>query len=184
MRSLQYLQHLCAPAAGVTTRFLVKSVGTIAGLLQFCFLQSVPVMYIPLCAEPQLDVEAGSHVPDVPAVYSPLKRHGLDKPGMKVGVVGLGGVGHAAVLIGKVLSVVVTCTSAPARHLYSVSAKSISWTLKQTFTGAMLFLISRGSQLQPAIICLESLTCGVPHSAACFISFCLGFCTRCIAASC
>ncbi len=41
-------------------------------------------------------------LPVLPAVYSPLKHYGLDKPGMKVGVVGLGGVGHAAVLIGKV----------------------------------------------------------------------------------
>lgn len=36
------------------------------------------------------------------AVYSPLRHYGLDKAGMKVGVVGLGGLGHAAVLIGKV----------------------------------------------------------------------------------
>ena len=27
-------------------------------------------------------------------VYSPLKHYGLDKPGMKVGVLGLGGLGH------------------------------------------------------------------------------------------
>ena len=35
-------------------------------------------------------------------MYSPLRHYGLDQPGMKVGVVGLGGLGHAAVLIGKV----------------------------------------------------------------------------------
>ena len=27
-------------------------------------------------------------------VYSPLRHFGLDKPGMKIGVVGLGGLGH------------------------------------------------------------------------------------------
>ena len=27
-------------------------------------------------------------------VYSPLRHYGLDKPGMKIGVVGLGGLGH------------------------------------------------------------------------------------------
>uniref|UniRef100_A0A0G4HTS1 Alcohol dehydrogenase-like C-terminal domain-containing protein n=1 Tax=Chromera velia CCMP2878 TaxID=1169474 RepID=A0A0G4HTS1_9ALVE len=30
-------------------------------------------------------------------VYSPIKHFGLDKPGLKVGVVGLGGLGHMAV---------------------------------------------------------------------------------------
>ena len=34
--------------------------------------------------------------------YSPLKHYGLDKPGMKLGVVGLGGLGHMAVKFGKV----------------------------------------------------------------------------------
>ena len=30
-------------------------------------------------------------------VYSPLRHFGLDQPGMKIGVVGLGGLGHMAV---------------------------------------------------------------------------------------
>lgn len=29
--------------------------------------------------------------------YAPFKDHGLDKPGLKLGVVGLGGLGHMAV---------------------------------------------------------------------------------------
>ncbi len=33
--------------------------------------------------------------------YSPLRHYGLDKPGMKLGVVGLGGLGHMAVKFGK-----------------------------------------------------------------------------------
>lgn len=36
--------------------------------------------------------------------YSPLKHYGLDKPGMKLAVVGLGGLGHMAVKFGKVRS--------------------------------------------------------------------------------
>ena len=32
--------------------------------------------------------------------YSPLKQHGMDKPGFKLGVVGLGGLGHMAVNFG------------------------------------------------------------------------------------
>lgn len=33
--------------------------------------------------------------------YSPMKHYGLDKAGMKLGVVGLGGLGHMAVKFGK-----------------------------------------------------------------------------------
>ncbi|CAL5433200.1 unnamed protein product [Camellia sinensis] len=43
--------------------------------------------------------------------YSPLRYFGLDKPGMHVGVVGLGGLGHAAVKFAKVLGVKVTVIS-------------------------------------------------------------------------
>uniref|UniRef100_A0A7N0ZVC0 Enoyl reductase (ER) domain-containing protein n=1 Tax=Kalanchoe fedtschenkoi TaxID=63787 RepID=A0A7N0ZVC0_KALFE len=44
-------------------------------------------------------------------VYSPLKFYGLDKPGMHVGVVGLGGLGHAAVKFAKAMGVKVTVIS-------------------------------------------------------------------------
>jgi hypothetical protein len=44
---------------------------------------------------------SSSHNPDVHRggcqVYSPLRHYGLDKKGMKVGVVGLGGLGHMCV---------------------------------------------------------------------------------------
>ncbi|CDP01594.1 unnamed protein product [Coffea canephora] len=45
--------------------------------------------------------------------YSPLKHFGLDKPGLHVGVVGLGGLGHVAVKIAKAFGakVTVVCTS-------------------------------------------------------------------------
>ena len=35
-------------------------------------------------------------------VWSPMQYYGLNKPGMKLGVVGLGGLGHMAVRFGKV----------------------------------------------------------------------------------
>lgn len=35
--------------------------------------------------------------------YSPLMHYGLNKAGMKIGVVGLGGLGHMAVKIGKAM---------------------------------------------------------------------------------
>ncbi|XP_030974174.1 probable mannitol dehydrogenase [Quercus lobata] len=44
-------------------------------------------------------------------VYSPLRFYGLDKPGMHVGVVGLGGLGHVAVKFAKAMGVKVTIIS-------------------------------------------------------------------------
>ncbi|CAM8902211.1 unnamed protein product [Rhodiola kirilowii] len=44
-------------------------------------------------------------------VYSPLKYYGLDKPGTHVGVVGLGGLGHAAVKFAKAMGCKVTVIS-------------------------------------------------------------------------
>ncbi|KAJ0468844.1 putative oxidoreductase [Helianthus annuus] len=43
--------------------------------------------------------------------YSPLKYFGLDKPGTKVGVVGLGGLGHVAVKMAKAFGAEVTVFS-------------------------------------------------------------------------
>lgn len=43
--------------------------------------------------------------------YSPLKEHGLDKPGIKLGVVGLGGLGHMAVKFGVAFGCEVTVIS-------------------------------------------------------------------------
>ncbi|KAL8132729.1 mannitol dehydrogenase [Apium graveolens] len=40
--------------------------------------------------------------------YSPLKYYGLDKPGTKIGVVGLGGLGHVAVKMAKAFGAQVT----------------------------------------------------------------------------
>ncbi|KAL3838675.1 hypothetical protein ACJIZ3_023266 [Penstemon smallii] len=43
--------------------------------------------------------------------YSPLKYFGLDKPGMKVGIVGLGGLGHVGVKFAKAFGTKVTVIS-------------------------------------------------------------------------
>jgi cinnamyl-alcohol dehydrogenase len=43
--------------------------------------------------------------------YSPLRHFGLDKPGMKLGVIGLGGLGHMAVKFGKAFGCEVTVIS-------------------------------------------------------------------------
>ena len=44
-------------------------------------------------------------------VYSPLRYYGLDKPGLHVGVVGLGGLGHLAVKFAKAFGAKVTVIS-------------------------------------------------------------------------
>ncbi|VFQ88115.1 unnamed protein product [Cuscuta campestris] len=46
--------------------------------------------------------------------YSPLKHFGLDKPGMNIGVVGLGGLGHMAVKYAKAFGSKVTVISTSA----------------------------------------------------------------------
>ncbi|XP_058187440.1 8-hydroxygeraniol dehydrogenase-like isoform X3 [Rhododendron vialii] len=43
--------------------------------------------------------------------YSPLRYYGLDKPGTKVGVVGLGGLGHVAVKFAEAFGAIVTVIS-------------------------------------------------------------------------
>jgi cinnamyl-alcohol dehydrogenase len=47
--------------------------------------------------------------------YSPLRYFGLDKPGMNVGVVGLGGLGHVAVKFAKAFGAIVTVISTSPR---------------------------------------------------------------------
>lgn len=52
-------------------------------------------------------------------VYSPMMRHAMNSPGKKLGVIGLGGVGHMAVKFGKAfgLKVVVFSTSPTKRDV-------------------------------------------------------------------
>ena len=47
-------------------------------------------------------------------VYSPLRYFGLDKPGLHIGVVGLGGLGHMAVKFAKAFGANVTVISTSA----------------------------------------------------------------------
>jgi D-arabinose 1-dehydrogenase-like Zn-dependent alcohol dehydrogenase len=44
-------------------------------------------------------------------VYSPMKHYGLDKEGLKLAVIGLGGLGHMAVKLGKAMGMHVTVVS-------------------------------------------------------------------------
>ncbi|KAI4325983.1 hypothetical protein MLD38_031342 [Melastoma candidum] len=75
-------------------------------------------------------------------VYSPLKYYGLDKPGMHVGVAGLGGLGHMAVKFAKAMGLRVTVIStSPTKEAEAMER-----------LGADAFLVSQDTkQLQGAI---------------------------------
>ncbi|XP_058775911.1 probable mannitol dehydrogenase [Vicia villosa] len=81
-------------------------------------------------------------------VYSPLRYYGLDKPGMNIGVVGLGGLGHMAVKFAKALGANVTVIStSPNKEKEAIE-----------HLGADSFLISRDpDQMQAAIGTLDGI---------------------------
>lgn len=96
-------------------------------------------------------------------VYSPLKHYGLDKPGMKVGVVGLGGVGHAAVLIGKAMGLEIT--------VLSTTASKKEEALKNL--GADHFVVSKNKEEMEAIAgSLDGIidTISAPHPLPDFLA--------------
>uniref|UniRef100_A0A803QBP7 mannitol dehydrogenase n=1 Tax=Cannabis sativa TaxID=3483 RepID=A0A803QBP7_CANSA len=81
-------------------------------------------------------------------VYSPLKYFGLDKPGLHVGIVGLGGLGHVAVKFAKALGAKVTVIStSPNKRQEAIES-----------LGADSFLVSRDQeQLQAAIGSMDGI---------------------------
>ncbi|XP_071706811.1 8-hydroxygeraniol dehydrogenase-like [Rutidosis leptorrhynchoides] len=82
------------------------------------------------------------------SVYSPMRYYGLDKVGMHVGVVGLGGLGHVAVKFLKALGVKVTVISTnPDKKEEAVSK-----------LGADSFLVSREqAQMQAAMGTMDGI---------------------------
>lgn len=69
-------------------------------------------------------------------VYSPIRHYGLDKPGMHVGVVGLGGLGHMAVKFLKAMGIKTTIIStSPHKRDEALSV-----------LGADAFLVSRDEE--------------------------------------
>ncbi|XP_050207094.1 probable mannitol dehydrogenase [Mercurialis annua] len=81
-------------------------------------------------------------------VYSPLKYYGLDKAGMKIGVVGLGGLGHMAVKFAKGMGAKVTVIST------SVNKKQEAIE----HLGADSFLVSRDpDQMQAGMGTLDGI---------------------------
>ncbi|KAL0396472.1 UNVERIFIED_CONTAM: 8-hydroxygeraniol dehydrogenase [Sesamum calycinum] len=95
--------------------------------------------------------------------YSPLRHFGLDKPGLKVGVVGLGGLGHVAVKFAKAFGTTVTVIST------SLSKK------KEAIEnlGADEFLVSRNpEEMQAAAGTLDGIidTVSASHAVAPLLS--------------
>ncbi|XP_022735464.1 probable mannitol dehydrogenase [Durio zibethinus] len=81
-------------------------------------------------------------------VYSPLRYYGLDRPGLHIGVVGLGGLGHVAVKFAKAMGSKVT--------VISTSLNKKKEALENL--GADSFLVSRDQdQLQAAIGTLDGI---------------------------
>ncbi|CAL5373846.1 unnamed protein product [Camellia sinensis] len=88
--------------------------------------------------------------------YSPLKHFGLDQPGMHVGVVGLGGLGHAAVKFAKAFGVKVT--------VISTSSGKKKEAIERL--GADSFLVSRDpTQMQLVMGTMDGIidTVSAPH---------------------
>ncbi|XP_027193204.1 probable mannitol dehydrogenase [Cicer arietinum] len=81
-------------------------------------------------------------------VYSPLRHFGLDKPGLHIGVVGLGGLGHMAVKFAKAFGAYVTVIStSPDKEKEAIQ-----------HLGADSFLISRDpNQMQAAVDTLDGI---------------------------
>ncbi|XP_057962260.1 probable mannitol dehydrogenase isoform X1 [Malania oleifera] len=81
-------------------------------------------------------------------VFSPLKYYGLDKPGMHVGVVGLGGLGHVAIKFAKALGL----------HVTVVSTSSHKKEEAIEHLGADSFLVSRDpDQMNSAMGTLDGI---------------------------
>ncbi|CAN6452601.1 unnamed protein product [Victoria cruziana] len=73
-------------------------------------------------------------------VYSPMKFHGMTEPGRHLGVVGLGGLGHVAVKLGKAFGLKVTViSSSPAKENEAIQG-----------LGADAFLVSRDPEKMKA----------------------------------
>ncbi|KAM7529383.1 hypothetical protein LguiB_032793 [Lonicera macranthoides] len=80
--------------------------------------------------------------------YSPLKYYGLDKPGLHIGVVGLGGLGHVAVKMAKAFGSKVT--------VISTSPNKKDEAIKGL--GADAFLVSRDQeQMQAAAGTMDAI---------------------------
>lgn len=89
------------------------------------------------------------------SAYSPMRYFGIDKPGMHLGVVGLGGIGHLAVKFGKAMGMRVTVIStSPAKEKEAIQQ-----------LGADSFLVSRNPEhMKSAMGTMNGIIDTVPAS--------------------
>lgn len=81
-------------------------------------------------------------------VYSPMKYYGLDKPGMHIGLVGLGGLGHVGVKFAKAMGTKVTVISTSDRKRDEAINR----------LGADAFLVSRDpKQMEDAVGTMDGI---------------------------
>ncbi|OWM66195.1 hypothetical protein CDL15_Pgr013412 [Punica granatum] len=86
-------------------------------------------------------------------IYSPLRYYGLDKPGLHLGVVGLGGLGHMAVKFAKAMGLKVTVISTSPGKKEEVMDR----------LGADSFLVSRDQeQMKTAFETMNGIIDTVP----------------------
>uniref|UniRef100_A0AAU6NEE6 Cinnamyl alcohol dehydrogenase 3 n=1 Tax=Haplomitrium mnioides TaxID=56921 RepID=A0AAU6NEE6_9MARC len=101
-------------------------------------------------------------------VYSPMMRHGMNKPGKRLGVVGLGGLGHMAVKFGKAfgLEVTVLSTSESKREeaISVLGADNFVVTTKdpevKAAVGTLDFIVDTASAEHPLDLYLSLLKTG------------------------
>ncbi|KAI5672516.1 hypothetical protein M9H77_12880 [Catharanthus roseus] len=87
--------------------------------------------------------------------YSPMKRYGLDKPGIHVGIAGLGGLGHVAVRFAKAFGAKVTVLSSSPNKKQEALEKF----------GADSFLVSSDpTEMQAAAGTLDGIIDTIPGS--------------------
>ncbi|KAA8546661.1 hypothetical protein F0562_003108 [Nyssa sinensis] len=139
------LENYCLEAVGTYNSTYYDGTPTHGGYSNIMVVNEHFVVHIP--NDLPLDAAAPLLCAGI-TTYSPLKYFGFDKPGMHIGVVGLGGLGHVAVKFAKAFGVKVT--------VISTSPNKKSEALEHL--GADSFLVSRDQdQMQAAVGTLDGI---------------------------
>ncbi|GLU17544.1 hypothetical protein SLE2022_339050 [Rubroshorea leprosula] len=154
------MESYCPKMISTVTIFDVDGIKRHGGFSDFIVVDQHFAIHIP--ASLPLDGAAPLLCAGI-TVFSPMKYFGLDKPGMHLGVVGLGGLGHLAVKFAKAFGMRVSVIStSPAKKNEAIQV------LK-----ANTFVISHDSQqMQDASGTLDGIidTVSSPHSVSPFLN--------------
>lgn len=108
----QGLENYCCQAVFTYNSFDADGTKTYGGYSDIVVVDQNFVLSIP--EKLPLDAAAPLLCAGI-TVYSPMMYYGMNKPGLHLGVAGLGGLGHVAVKIGKALGLKVTVISSSPR---------------------------------------------------------------------